>query len=114
MLRARGIIDPVAEKLAEYARRPIEEFMIEYEDFLTSKRNSVQHIMGNIPRKPRSCRHLARPVAPVLFRSPHQPEWRNWQTRRAQNPFDISGRYWSFRRFRRARSAYYTRRKNEL
>ncbi|MGE3110102.1 MAG: tyrosine-type recombinase/integrase [Phycisphaerales bacterium] len=44
MLRRRGIIDPLAEKMAGYATRPIAEFVAAFRDYLFSKRNSSQHI----------------------------------------------------------------------
>ena len=48
MLRRRGIIDPVAERMAGYAVRPIQEFVDGFRDFLFSKRNSPQHITETI------------------------------------------------------------------
>ncbi|MGE3109814.1 MAG: tyrosine-type recombinase/integrase [Phycisphaerales bacterium] len=48
MLRRRGIIDPLAEKMAGYATRPIGEFVAAFRDYLFSKRSSPQHIAETI------------------------------------------------------------------
>lgn len=59
MLRRRGIIDPVAEKMAGYAVRPIQEFIDGFKDYLFSKRNSPQHIteaVAMIQDTVRTCR----------------------------------------------------------
>jgi site-specific recombinase XerC len=48
LLRHYGVIDPVVEKLAGYAKRPIDEFLIEYENYLDSKRNGAQHTMETL------------------------------------------------------------------
>ncbi|MBC7772466.1 MAG: tyrosine-type recombinase/integrase, partial [Pyrinomonadaceae bacterium] len=48
MLRERGLIDPVMERLAEHGKRPIQEFIDEYELYLDSKRNTGQHILETL------------------------------------------------------------------